>query len=72
MSYDAINDERRGLIYFDRVKMDKAANNGEGTSAYLRHGMVALSRNKNLQTAGDRVFSVTTEALIAVSVCAAD
>ncbi|WP_050477589.1 HlyD family type I secretion periplasmic adaptor subunit [Herbaspirillum rhizosphaerae] len=39
ISHDAINDEKRGLIYSTRVKMDKASINVNGTSVSLSPGM---------------------------------
>lgn len=39
VSHDAINDEKRGLIYSTRVKMDKANINVDGTDVNLSPGM---------------------------------
>jgi hemolysin D len=39
VSHDAINDEKRGLIYSTRVKMDKAHINVDGTPVSLSPGM---------------------------------
>jgi hemolysin D len=39
VSHDAINDEKRGLIYSTRVKMDKAKINVDGTDVNLSPGM---------------------------------
>jgi hemolysin D len=39
VSHDAINDERRGLIYLTRVKMDKSTINVDGTTVSLSPGM---------------------------------
>jgi hemolysin D len=39
VSHDAINDEKRGLIYSTRVKMDKATINVDGTDVNLSPGM---------------------------------
>lgn len=39
LSHDAINDEKRGLIYSTRVNMDKASVNVEGTPVSLSPGM---------------------------------
>lgn len=39
VSHDAINDEKRGLIYSARVKMEKASINVDGTSVGLSPGM---------------------------------
>lgn len=39
VSHDAINDEKRGLIYSTRVKMDKANINVDGTSVSSSPGM---------------------------------
>jgi hemolysin D len=39
VSHDAINDEKRGLIYSTRVKMDKANINVDGTPVSLSPGM---------------------------------
>ena len=39
VSHDAINDEKRGLIYSTRVKLDKATINVEGTKVNLSPGM---------------------------------
>jgi hemolysin D len=39
VSHDAINDEKRGLIYSARVKMDKASINVDGTTVALSPGM---------------------------------
>lgn len=39
VSHDAINDEKRGLIYSTRVKMEKASINVEGTQVALSPGM---------------------------------
>jgi hemolysin D len=39
VSHDAINDEKRGLIYSTRVKMDQASINVDGTPVKLSPGM---------------------------------
>lgn len=39
VSHDAINDEKRGLIYSTRVKMDKSTINVDGTEVSLTPGM---------------------------------
>lgn len=39
VSHDAINDEKRGLIYSVRVKMEKASINVDGTAVSLSPGM---------------------------------
>ena len=39
VSHDAINDEKRGLIYSTRVKMDRAIINVDGTDVNLSPGM---------------------------------
>ncbi|MBS3955097.1 MAG: HlyD family type I secretion periplasmic adaptor subunit [Methylomicrobium sp.] len=39
VSHDAINDEKRGLIYSARVKMDRSTMNIEGTEVNLSPGM---------------------------------
>jgi len=39
VSHDAINDEKRGLIYSTRVKMDRAKINVDGTDVNLSPGM---------------------------------
>ena len=39
VSHDAINDEKRGLIYSTRVKMDKSSINVDGTPVSLSPGM---------------------------------
>jgi hemolysin D len=39
VSHDAINDEKRGLIYSTRVKMDKTTINVDGTKVNLSPGM---------------------------------
>lgn len=39
VSHDAINDEKRGLIYSTRVKMDRATINVDGTEVNLSPGM---------------------------------
>lgn len=39
VSHDAINDEKRGLIYSTRVKMDRARMNVDGTEINLSPGM---------------------------------
>jgi len=39
VSHDAINDEKRGLIYSMRVKMDRAIINVDGTDVNLSPGM---------------------------------
>lgn len=39
ISHDAINDEKRGLIYSARIKMDRAAINVDGTAVNLSPGM---------------------------------
>lgn len=39
VSHDAINDEKRGLIYSTRVKMEKASINVDGTPVSLSPGM---------------------------------
>ncbi len=39
VSHDAINDEKRGLIYLTRVKMDKSTINVDGTTVSLSPGM---------------------------------
>ena len=39
ISHDAINDEKRGLIYSTKVKMDRATINVDGTDVNLSPGM---------------------------------
>jgi hemolysin D len=39
ISHDAINDEKRGLIYSTNVKMDRATINVDGTEVNLSPGM---------------------------------
>ncbi|TPW13873.1 MAG: hemolysin D [Halothiobacillaceae bacterium] len=39
MSHDAINDEKRGLIYSTRVKMERASIDVEGMPVNLSPGM---------------------------------
>ena len=46
VSHDAINDEKRGLIYLARVRMDRGAINVDGTEVNLSPGMAVSAEVK--------------------------
>jgi beta-glucosidase len=65
VSHDAINDEKRGLIYSTRVKMDKANINVDGTPVSLSPGMAVSVEIKNSgQREGDEVVQLYLRDLI--------
>jgi hemolysin D len=46
VSHDAINDEKRGLIYLARVKMDRSTINVDGSEVNLSPGMAVSAEVK--------------------------
>ena len=46
VSHDAINDEKRGLFYSARVKMDRGSINVDGTEVNLSPGMAVSAEVK--------------------------
>ena len=49
VSHDAINDEKRGLVYMTRIKMDKSSLNIDGTDVKLSPGMAVSAEIKTNQ-----------------------
>lgn len=47
--HDAINDEKRGLVYMSRIKMDKSSLNIDGTDVKLSPGMAVSAEIKTNQ-----------------------
>lgn len=62
VSHDAINDEKRGLIYSTRVKMEKASINVDGTPVNLSPGMAV---SVEIKTGKRRVIEYFLSPLIA-------
>jgi hemolysin D len=62
VSHDAINDEKRGLIYASRIKMDRATMQVEGTAVHLSPGM---SVSVEIKTGKRRVIEYFLSPLLA-------